>query len=198
MTQAFRRLNHRAGAPLVALLLCVACGQSSTLPTTPSAAFSSTPQPDVPDFAGTWTGTWMAATCTGSPAPDDYYAAWCDGFFSSRVVQISLYFDLKQNGNIVSGLIRRATNDLPPPQVVTASIDGSGTVVLTERLSVVRDQVDGIRESQDTTWTLRKADDGTLAGSVTIRRELTGDPTSHGQIWGQVDGTIKQASRSAS
>ena len=194
---AVLRLNR--WAPTCALLgvaLCGGCSQAP-VPTTPTTETTAVPVPAVPNFAGTWTGDWIASTCTNSPPPFDGYAAWCYGLLygpggptTPNGYELPFRFDLAQNGPTVSGTIRRPSLDDPPPQVVTGSIDSSGDVTLTETYSITTGPPPVSVETDVTTWSLHKATDGSLYGSVMIRRDLTNSNLAERQVWAQATGDI--------
>lgn len=197
---ALFRLNRWAiTCALIGIVPGGGCSQSITpRPETPTTA---TPAPPVPNFAGTWTGTWVAAACTNSPPPHDQFVAWCDGVLfglggSSTPPgnQIRFDFALAQSGSMVSGTIRRPSLGDPPPQVVSGSIDDSGAVVLTERYSITIGPQPYSLETDATTWSIRKTADGTLTGTVMIRRDMIAADAPPGQDWAQAEGNIVQAS----
>jgi hypothetical protein len=166
------------------LVLCVlgsACAQPSQ-PIAPSAPGVAAPQ-SYPSFAGTWSGVYERTACSRSGSDD--ILGYCTKGIPGQPIVFAFDFDFAQAANTVSGRVRRSTS-LPPPPVVTGSIDATGELVVTEHFVEDHEAMDGYTLTSDTTWRLRRSSAGGLVGTVVIRTEISGRRPGIGQSEGVI------------
>src|SRR6186997_2064212 len=104
-------------------LVAAACGSKSPGPITP------TPTETIPNYAGTWTGTYMVTACTNS----GFFltVAFCAQTMSTTA---PVTFTLSQSDRAVTGNFQLGTLDFPTV---------SGTVTTDSTLTLSKSIVDG-------------------------------------------------------
>lgn len=163
-----------------------ACGQSGQpVATSPSVIIPA--MQAVPSFAGTWNGVFERTACSRSTG--DWWLGYCPYALMYEPVTRPYHFEFEQTGNVVSGHIDLEVPSQPVPLRVTGTVDDAGELVLTQHIVSDHMSMDGYILTSDTTWRLQRSSWGTLAGTVTIRSEGTGQRAG----WGQQEGRILQS-----
>ena len=171
-SRGWRRRKASALVAIVGALSILACGGGgSGGPTGPS------PAPTIPNYAGTWTGTYLVSSCTQSGLFAD--AAFCAGVTNANA---SVTFTLAQSDRAVTGTF--TLGSLVSAQAA-ATVAGDGS------LTLVAPVTEGVF-SIATTWTLQQPSSTALAGQT---QQVW---TASGQIGvGTLQGTIVSVTRTS-